>query len=247
MKNRFRIFTLVAGIGLMIQLSAPLPLNGQTPRSAAPVGSPGPGAAANASPLLATGPDLVSPEVASDRRVTFRFAAPNATQVTVIGITGFAGPPITMQKDERGVWTGTSEPLAPEIYQYNFMVDGARVGGSARSCLCLCRREDRSEHKKENHNRLAPIRPAETGESENRHGSVGAFGPPQQVAKTEAKTKVSSAFESSSKLRNERPRSSSSTNIYDDSLAKPTDLVPKQTNSAIRTQLKEQLLPTYAH
>ena len=36
-------------------------------------------------------------------------------------------PTITMQKDEQGVWTGTSEPLAPEIYQYNFMVDGARV------------------------------------------------------------------------------------------------------------------------
>jgi len=64
---------------------------------------------------------LVSPEVAPDRRVTFRFAAPNATQVTVTGISG--QPAITMQKDERGVWTGTSQPLAPEIYQYNVMVD----------------------------------------------------------------------------------------------------------------------------
>jgi enterochelin esterase family protein len=84
----------------------------------------------------------VSPEVAPDRRVTFRFAAPNATQVTV---TGIPGPPITMQKDERGVWTGTSQPLAPEIYQYNFMVDGARVTDPSNAKLMTSyRRMDRS-------------------------------------------------------------------------------------------------------
>src|SRR5512136_227750 len=125
MKSRFHVLAMVAAVGLMTQLSAPLPASGQTPRPGpAPTGAPGPGAAPGANPLLATGPALVSPEVAPDRRVTFRFAAPNATQVTV---TGIAGPPITMQKDERGVWAGTSQPLAPEIYQYNYMVDGERA------------------------------------------------------------------------------------------------------------------------
>jgi enterochelin esterase-like enzyme len=144
MKNRFRILAMVAGVGLMIQLSAPLPLNGQTPRPAtpAPPGAPGSGAAPGANPLLARGPALLSPEVGPDRRVTFRFAAPNATQVTV---TGIAAAPITMQKDERGVWTGTSEPLAPEIYQYNFMVDGARVTDPSNARLMASyHRMDRS-------------------------------------------------------------------------------------------------------
>jgi enterochelin esterase-like enzyme len=79
-----------------------------------------------ANSLLMTGPALVSPEVGSDHRVTFRFAAPNATRVSVVGF--FGGPPtVTMQKDAQGIWTGTSEPLEPEIYPYNFIVDGARV------------------------------------------------------------------------------------------------------------------------
>jgi hypothetical protein len=108
MKNRFRILAMVAGVGLMIQLSAPPPVSGQTQRPGAPAAAP------FANPLLATGPALLSPEVAPDRRVTFRFAAPNATRVTVTGITGFFGPPIAMQKDEREIWTATSEPLAPE-------------------------------------------------------------------------------------------------------------------------------------
>jgi enterochelin esterase-like enzyme len=146
MKNRFRILMTVAGVGLVIQLSALLPLNGQTPRPAAPpAGAQGTSAAPPANPLLARGPDLASPEVGPDRRVTFRFAAPNAIQVTVTGITGFAGPPIVMQKDERGVWTGTSEPLEPEIYQYNFMVDGARVTDPSNAVLMTSyHRMDRS-------------------------------------------------------------------------------------------------------
>lgn len=78
-----------------------------------------------ANPMMG-GPAMVSPEVGPDRRVTFRFVAPNATQVSVAG--GFmGGPTVTMQKDAQGVWTGTTEPMEPEIYQYNILVDGARV------------------------------------------------------------------------------------------------------------------------
>lgn len=87
---------------------------------------PGRSAAPPANALLMRGPAMISPEVGSDRRVTFRFAAPNATRVSVTGFMG-SGPNVTMQKDAQGIWTGTSEPLEPEIYQYNFIVDGARV------------------------------------------------------------------------------------------------------------------------
>jgi enterochelin esterase-like enzyme len=143
MKNRGHVLATVAAVELVIQLAASMPAIGQTPPpGTAPQGARGPGAAPPANPLLARGPALVSPEVAPDRRVTFRFAAPNATQVSV---TGIAGPPITMQKDERGIWTGTSQPLAPEIYQYNFLVDGARVTDPSNTRLMASyHRMDRS-------------------------------------------------------------------------------------------------------
>src|SRR5512140_2230229 len=82
-------------------------------------------AAPNAIQMMMGGSALVSPEVGSDRRVTFRLLAPNATQVSVAGFMG--GPTVVMHKDEQGIWTGTSEPMVPEIYQYNFVVDGLRI------------------------------------------------------------------------------------------------------------------------
>ncbi|HEY6464459.1 MAG TPA: alpha/beta hydrolase-fold protein [Candidatus Acidoferrales bacterium] len=64
-----------------------------------------------------------SAEVSSDLRVTFRFYAPNAQQVAVTG----AGPRLTLTKDEKGIWSGTTDPLKPNIYDYSFNVDGASV------------------------------------------------------------------------------------------------------------------------
>jgi enterochelin esterase family protein len=60
--------------------------------------------------------------VHADRSVTFRFRAPNATQVTVNG--ELDGQPHPMTKGEDGVWTVTVGPLAPDIYTYSFNVDG---------------------------------------------------------------------------------------------------------------------------
>jgi enterochelin esterase-like enzyme len=73
------------------------------------------------SPAPATPPPLVSPEVLSDRRVTFRFRAPNAKQV-VLDRAG--APSVPMQKDDSGVWTVTTAPLEPDVYQYTFEADG---------------------------------------------------------------------------------------------------------------------------
>jgi enterochelin esterase family protein len=50
------------------------------------------------------GPTVVSPDVSSERRVTFRLYAPNATKVTVNGEWP-KGNGIAMTKDEAGVWS----------------------------------------------------------------------------------------------------------------------------------------------
>ena len=68
------------------------------------------------------GPPLVSPEVKADNTVTFRFRAPNAQQVTLIG--ELDGKTYPMTKDEAGVWSVTIGPLAPDVYNYQFNVDG---------------------------------------------------------------------------------------------------------------------------
>lgn len=66
---------------------------------------------------------IVSPEVDADK-VTFRLRAPNAKQVFVVGIAG--QPKISLTKNKAGIWTGSTEKLAPEIYSYSFEVDGTR-------------------------------------------------------------------------------------------------------------------------
>ena len=67
-------------------------------------------------------PHIVSPEVASDGHVTFRFLAPNAQKVEV-AIEGQATP-IAMQKDVQGIWSATVGPYQPDIYGYSIIVDG---------------------------------------------------------------------------------------------------------------------------
>lgn len=65
---------------------------------------------------------IVSPEVHSDRTVTFRLLAPNAKDVKVSG--NFARNSLSMTKDEKDVWSATTEPLEPDVYDYNFIMDG---------------------------------------------------------------------------------------------------------------------------
>lgn len=67
-------------------------------------------------------PHIVSPEVASDGHVTFRFLAPNAQKVEVI-IEGQTTP-IAMQKDAQGIWSATVGPYQPDIYGYSIIADG---------------------------------------------------------------------------------------------------------------------------
>lgn len=73
-------------------------------------------------------PADVSPNIAEDGRVTFRVYAPAASDIEVRG--GFPDPfkPVTIQlsKGADGVWSGTSDPLSPEMYSYNMYIDGVQ-------------------------------------------------------------------------------------------------------------------------
>ena len=69
--------------------------------------------------------NLTSPEVNADGSVTFRLFAPKAVKVEVEG--DFLTSPLNtvpMQEQPNGVWTYTTEPLQPEMYAYQFKVDG---------------------------------------------------------------------------------------------------------------------------
>ena len=74
------------------------------------------------------GQQLVSPEV-KDGKVTFRLDANYATQVKLSG-NWMENPwtgTIDMQKGPNGIWEVTIDAPEPEIYTYNFFVDGVSV------------------------------------------------------------------------------------------------------------------------
>lgn len=106
--TRFKMRLIVSGLVLLLPVGVCLMLSGilgQNPPQTRP-------------PAFA--PPLLSPEVATDRRVTFRLRAPNARNVLV---ARDGAPPAPLQRDEHGTWSLTTEPLAPDIYPYTFVVD----------------------------------------------------------------------------------------------------------------------------
>jgi enterochelin esterase family protein len=85
------------------------------------------------------GPQVASPDVHADNSVTFNLIAPEAQKVQ---ITGDFLPPkkveyggntyempgvADLMKNDKGVWTLTTEPLQPELYTYNMLVDGVKI------------------------------------------------------------------------------------------------------------------------
>lgn len=81
-----------------------------------------------------------SPKVNADKTVTFRIMAPEAQKVQVTGdflptqkVKTSHGEYETagitdLKKDEKGLWTYTTKtPLSPELYLYNFVIDGVKV------------------------------------------------------------------------------------------------------------------------
>jgi len=67
---------------------------------------------------------VVSPEFA-DSAVIFRLRADQAQEVKLEG--EMLSEPLEMQKNEYGVWEISLTGLAPDVYCYNFVVDGTRV------------------------------------------------------------------------------------------------------------------------
>ena len=67
---------------------------------------------------------IVSPEVHPDNRITFRFRAPNATEVF---LAREGAQRLAMQKDEQGVWSVTTDALEPDLYGYSIVVDGVSL------------------------------------------------------------------------------------------------------------------------
>ena len=86
------------------------------------------------------GPAIVSPQLESDGRVTFRISAPQASAVSVTGDVGQGlvapdnnveksptggSPAVVMQKGADGIWSGsTVRAVKPGAWRYLFQVDG---------------------------------------------------------------------------------------------------------------------------
>lgn len=83
------------------------------------------------------GPAIISPQIESDGRVTFRISALQASSVSVSGdiaqgLVASAGDPqggrdpsVVMQKGADGVWSGTTvRPVKAGAWRYLFQVDG---------------------------------------------------------------------------------------------------------------------------
>ena len=99
------------------------------------------GMAANAQQNLSwgQGPQVASPDVHADNSVTFNLIAPEAQKVQITGDmlptkkVEFQGNTYDMPgvvdlvKDDKGVWSYTTEPLKPELYTYNMIVDGVKI------------------------------------------------------------------------------------------------------------------------
>lgn len=78
-------------------------------------------------------PALVSPEIAPDRRVTFRLRAPQAREVAVTGQWAKEKAPLSKGAD--GVWAASVGPVEPGLYEYGFLVDGLRVVDPSNSII----------------------------------------------------------------------------------------------------------------
>jgi enterochelin esterase family protein len=75
---------------------------------------------------------VFSPEVHADRTVTFRFFAPNAKAVF---LEREGAKRATLTEDEKGVWSFTTEPLAPDYYVYSYVVDRVQLADPANPLL----------------------------------------------------------------------------------------------------------------
>ncbi|HAX14071.1 MAG TPA: esterase [Leeuwenhoekiella sp.] len=96
---------------------------------------------------LFSGQQVSSPQVNDDKTVTFRLSAPQADTVQVTGdflpsvkvdtpMGKVDGPgKALLTKNEEGVWSFTTSVLAPELYNYAFIIDGFKTTDPANPFL----------------------------------------------------------------------------------------------------------------
>ena len=78
------------------------------------------------------GPQVASPDVHADNTVTFNLQITGdflpSKKVVFNGAT-FDAPadPVDLVKNDKGVWSFTTEALKPELYTYNMIVDGVKI------------------------------------------------------------------------------------------------------------------------
>jgi enterochelin esterase-like enzyme len=71
------------------------------------------------------GPLVISPQINTDKTITFRYRATHAKDVKLNA--QFLKAPLPMAKDTSGIWSITVGPIKPDIYPYSFNVDGVTV------------------------------------------------------------------------------------------------------------------------
>lgn len=78
-------------------------------------------------------PAVTSPQVHSDNKVTFRYRAPSAKEVKLSA--QFEKSQVLMTKDANGIWSVTVGPVSPDMYPYNFIVDGVSVADPKNTAI----------------------------------------------------------------------------------------------------------------
>jgi len=87
---------------------------------------------------------LTSPEVKSDRTVTFRVRAPKAGEAMLYGDWMPVGKGQAMAKGADGVWSLTTDPLEANVHLYWFNIDGVAVADPINPVIKLRQRTSAS-------------------------------------------------------------------------------------------------------
>lgn len=118
----------VAWVVLLLGCAAAFSESGKLPEIIRPVTRPTTTRpAATRAAIMPDQAPLRSPELLADRRLVFRVTLPKTATTAAVVVQELRGAttmPMTRGKD--GVWTATTGPMAPDLYEYKFSADGVR-------------------------------------------------------------------------------------------------------------------------
>src|SRR5690242_15357208 len=70
---------------------------------------------------------LVSPDIQPDNSVIFRMKAAHASTMAVIGTFALDFKPVSMVKNDSGIYEAKIGPLASDMYEYRFILDSTMM------------------------------------------------------------------------------------------------------------------------